>query len=751
MPDEPAILAEEPTSYGSGALTPDDVARLPAPGQAIPAAVTFSSSGTHVTFLHAPDGSLERNLERLDVVSGERRTLVGGQGGDTEATLTAEERLRRERAREMGVGVTRYLRAEQSDRILLPRSDGLWVLDGDQPPRAVPAGSGPFLDPQLSPDGRLAGFVRDGELHVVELASGEVRRVTSGADEAAGITHGLAEFVAQEEMGRPHGYWWSRDGRWLAWTEVDESPIPWFRIAHLASSDPGAAADERHRYPFAGEANASVRLAVSPVAGGPPLWLDLGADTPGRGASGRGARGGADQYLARVHWMPDGSLVTEVESRDQQRLDLWRHDPETGDRRHLLTEESDVWVNLHDLFRPLAGGGFVWGSERTGFRHLLLCDDRGRVIRPLTSGAWQVDALEGIDEAGGMAYFTGTAAGPLERHLYCVPLGGGSPRRITTEPGTHQVVVDRACERFVDTWSALDRPWTVQVRDLRSGARLHTLHDTIDPRIAALGLEPPRLFQIQVDRDVTLHGAVYAPASTAATSRRAPPGVVSVYGGPHAQRVTNSWTMTADLRAQLLRQEGFCVVVLDNRGSARRGLAFEGAIRHDLGRLEVADQAAGVAWAAGEGLLDPARVAIYGWSYGGYMAAMALARAPDVFAAGVAGAPVTSWDGYDTHYTERYMGTPADNPSGYRDSAVMTHVAAVRGPLLLIHGLIDENVHFRHTARLVQALINAGRHHELLMFPEERHVPRSEKDRASMEARILRFLRQTIVDARPVQ
>ena len=202
--------------------------------------------------------------------------------------------------------------------------------------------------------------------------------------------------------------------------------------------------------------------------------------------------------------------------------------------------------------------------------------------------------------------------------------------------------------------------------------------------------------------------------------------------------------MTVDMRAQYLRSLGFLVFKLDNRGSARRGLAFEGAIKHDMGNIEVQDQVDGVRWLVDQGIADPGRVGIYGWSYGGYMSAMALARAPETFVAAVAGAPVTSWDGYDTHYTERYMGTPQGNPEGYRQSSVLEHVEHMQGALMVVHGLIDENVHFRHAARLIDALIKARKDHELLLFPNERHMPRSEADRVYMEERIRDFFAEQL-------
>jgi dipeptidyl-peptidase-4 len=264
---------------------------------------------------------------------------------------------------------------------------------------------------------------------------------------------------------------------------------------------------------------------------------------------------------------------------------------------------------------------------------------------------------------------------------------------------------------------------------------VRTVFDEADPRVEALGLVPPELTTVTTRDGETLHAALYRPEGEGPF-----PTVVAVYGGPHAQLVTDAWARTVNLRAQHLRGLGHLVVSVDNRGSWGRGLAFEGAVKHDLGSLEVRDQVDALRALAARGLVDLDRVGIYGWSYGGYLSAMCLAREPDVFKAAVAGAPVTSWDGYDTCYTERYLGLPAENPDGYERSSVLAHVGGIRGALLLVHGLIDENVHFRHTARLLNALVRARIPADLALFPDERHVPRSEADRVFMEQRVVAFL-----------
>jgi dipeptidyl-peptidase-4 len=651
--------------------------------------------------------------------------------GATEENLSREEKLRRERLRRLDLGVTDYAWSSHG-LLLLPFPDGLYLQSPAESLRKlVSVGQDPLLDPTFSPDGKLVAYVQGGEIWVIPVEGGTPRQVTFGGE---GKTHGLAEYIAQEEMGRQRGYWWSPDSQSIAFVEVDERHIPIYRIVHQGMDVTGETAQEDHRYPFAGQENARIRLGVASVSGGEPVWMDLGEEQ--------------DIYLARVQWLPDGRLAAQVENRAQTELNLLAFDPAAGSPCLLLQETSDVWINLHDMFWPLkqgphAEGGFVWASEQTGFRHLYLYDAQGGLVRPLTEGEWTVENLVGIDETLGIVYFLATRESPLELNLYAVSLQGGHIRRITPDAGQHTVILDRGCKRFVDTCDSIDHPARITLRALDTGAELAVLHEPDDPRIAALGLRPPQMVNLQNRDGELLYGAIYRPPSAYGTGPF--PTIVSVYGGPHAQMVANSWRMTVAMRAQALARRGFLVFVLDNRGSARRGLAFEGAIKHRMGGPEVNDQVDGVRWLDLLGLADPKRVGIFGWSYGGYMSAMSLASAPETFRAAVAGAPVTTWDGYDTHYTERYMGTPLNNPEGYRQSSVMEHVNTLTGRLMLVHGLVDENVHFRHTARLINALIGARKTYDLLLFPDERHMPRKLADRVFMEEQIIAFFERELM------
>ncbi len=712
------------TLASAGSFPIEEVARHPLPGMAIPDQIRFRPDDASITFLWSPERTLERQLFGFDPKTNETRPLIVRDDGTTDENVSLAEALRRERLRQRETGITTYAWAKRSSRLLVPIKEQLCVQSiPDAPLRTIYSGEhGAAQCPRLSPDGSLVAFVADAELYVLSTEGGAARQITSGA-RGTGKTNGLAEYAAQEEMGRHDGFWWSPCGKKIAYAEVDETHIPVYRIVHQGKDTTGDGAQEDHRYPFAGKANARVRLFVVDVENGSSTPMDTDY--------------GEEVYLARVGWLSDGRLVAQLQDRRQSWLELVAFDLTTGKRSLLLKEETKVWVNLHDMFRPLEDGGFLWASERTGYRHIYRHDKQGNLVQQITHGDWMVDDIRGIDESRGLVYFTATAESPLESHLYVVSLSGGEPKRITTEPGMHIVVCDHACRRFVDVHHHLKRPPTVKLRSLETGEVLGTIFEEKDPRVADLALIPPEIVSLSSRDGEKLFGAVYKPDATFGPGPF--PTIVYVYGGPHVQLVTRGWSATVMMRAQYLRSQGFLVFILDNRGSARRGLVFEGAIKHRMGSIEVNDQVDGVQWLVEQGLADPKRVGICGWSYGGYMSLMCLSRAPETFHVAVSGAPVTHWDGYDTHYTERYMGLPEENAQGYEEGSVMHHVGNMRGKLMLVHGMIDENVHFRHTARLMNALIRERKPYELLAVPDERHMPRKPADKVYMEDLICKY------------
>jgi dipeptidyl-peptidase-4 len=704
---------------------------VPAPGMALPTAFAFTRDGATLTYLMGTPEDPTQRLFALDTTTGNANLLAEPPGGGTrEETLTLDEELRRQRERSLAVGFTACARAEQSDRMLLPLGRDLYVLDGPgQPLRKVLGGDSSVqpITPTLSPDGDWIAYVADREIFVLPAGGGTPRQLTSGARER-GRMHGLAEFIAQEELSRRDGFWWSRDSRWIAFAEVDESPIPLYVIPHQGSETTGPDAQEAHHYPFAGGPNALVRLAVIPIEGGTPVWMDLDF--------------GEELYLARVFWWRDGDLGAVVVNRPQNALSLVRFDRASGRRRLVLEERNDCWINLPlRCLEQLENGSFVWASERNGYRHLYLYAADGTLQRPLTSGTWMVDEIVGVDERRRCVYFTGNREDPREKYLYAVDLGGHPTRRLTGETGTHEVTLDATAGWFVDVHSAVDSPPSVTMRSLESNVPSVRISLPPDPRLDQFQLEPPELVTLHNRSGTSLYGALYRPPAGLGAGPF--PTIVHVYGGPGAQLVTNSWgRMTAALDIQYLRSLGYLVFRLDNRGSARRGSTFEQPLYRQFGRVEVEDQLDGVRWLTEQGLADASRIGIYGWSYGGYMTLMCLAKAPKVFKVGIAGAPVTDQGGYDTAYTERYLETPQSNPDGYRESSVLIHATTIRGKLLLVHGMLDENVHFRHTARLINEFIRTGQPYDLALFPDERHLPRRVSDRIYLQSRIIGYFRK---------
>ncbi|KAH8492166.1 hypothetical protein H0E87_021665 [Populus deltoides] len=734
----------------------EEIVQSPLPGYEAPTSIGFSADDSLLTYLFSPDHTLSRKVFAFDLKSGKQELFFGPpDGGLDESNISPEEKLRRERLRQRGLGVTCYEWVKTGSKkkaIMVPLPAGLYLqeLHSSKPELKLPSSAlSPVIDPHVSPDGTMLAYIRDSELHVLNLLYNESKQLTHGA-QGNTVTHGLAEYIAQEEMDRKNGYWWSLDSKFIAFTQVDSSEIPLFRIMHQGKSSVGSEAQEDHPYPFTGASNVKVRLGVVSVHGDSITWMDLlcgGTKEPDN----------EDEYLARVNWMHGNVLIAQVLNRTHSKLKLLKFDIKTGKKEVLYAEEQLPWINLHDCFTPLDkgitkySGGFIWASEKSGFRHLCVHDANGTCLGQITEGEWMVEQITGVNEAAGIIYFTATLDGPLESHLYYAklyPIENNplqAPVRLTNGKGKHSVVLDHHLQNFVDIHDSLDSPPRVSLCSLFDGREIMPLFEqsfTI-PRYKRLELEPPKIVQIQANDGTILYGALYDPDPT----RFGPPPyktMISVYGGPGVQYVCDSWIGTADMRAQYLRSQGILVWKLDNRGSARRGLKFEGALKGNPGRFDAEDQLTGAEWLIKQGLAKAGHIGLCGWSYGGYMSAVILARFPDVFCCAVSGAPVTSWDGYDTFYTEKYMGLPSDNPKGYEYGSVMHHVHKLKGRLLLVHGMIDENVHFRHTARLVNALVAAGKPYELLIFPDERHMPRRHNDRIYMEERIWEFLQRSL-------
>jgi dipeptidyl-peptidase-4 len=718
-----------------------------------PQSIQVAARGGPVVFLRSPPRSFVRDLYEQDVQSGRERLLASAERllGGGEERLPAEEKARRERQRNTARGIAAYDLSQDGARVLVPLAGRLFVVERRTGGvRELPAAGSFPLDARFSPDGTRVACVRDGELHVIEVDSGAERQVTSGATPT--LSHGLAEFVAQEEMERREGYWWSPDGETLAYEESDTSKV---EVLHIADPMHPERPADSWPYPRPGRDNAAVRLGLVPAGGGATVWVDWDRQKY--------------PYLAAVDWRQEGPLTLLVQNREQTDERLLAVDPPTGRTRTLLEERDPAWLNLHpSVPRWLPGGGLLWISERTGEPRLELREGAaggsgaggsgaagseagsaggaggsearggseagaggagGETSRWLTPEGFGLRSLAGVDAAGGAAYVM-ASADPTQEQLWRVPLrGGGEPAPLTREPGLHGAVFAR--DGGASVWSAAllsgERSWSVRRRDGSEAGRLRAVAErpAFLPRMELATLGP-----------LGFHAAIVRPRAFERTRKY--PVLVRVYAGPKVQTVhAEPWGYLLD---QWIADHGYVVLTLDGRGTPGRGRGWERVIKGSLIEVQLADQVAGLLAAGARYTeLDLERVGIFGWSFGGYFSAMAAMRRPDVYKAAVAGAPVCDWQDYDTHYTERYLGLPRDNPDGYSKSSVLTWCPSLEVPLLVVHGTADDNVYFTHSLKLTDALFRAGRAYEFLVLPGFTHMVPDAAVQSALQERILRF------------
>ncbi|WP_045728694.1 S9 family peptidase [Xanthomonas sp. GPE 39] len=671
--------------------------------------------GSRVTFLRGKDSNRNQlDLWEYDIASGQTRLLVDSKlvlpGTET---LSDEEKARRERQRIAAyTGIVEYQWAPDAHALLFPLGGELYLYDlsktGSAAVRKLTHGEGFATDPKISPKGGYVSFVRGRNLWVIDLASGQQSALTHDGSEIIG--NGVAEFVADEEMDRHTGYWWAPDDSAIAFARIDETDVPVQKRQEVYADHSDVV---EQRYPQAGQPNVKITLGViAPRAGAQPQWIDLGKNP--------------DIYLARVDWRDPQRLTFQRQSRDQKRLELIEATLANGKQRVLVTETSKTWVPLTNDLHFLKDGRFVWGSERSGYEHLYLASADGRSLHPLTQGEWVVDALLAVDENAGKVYFSATKESPTQANIYVVPLAGGAIERLSQPDGIHTASFATNASVYVDRWSNTTTP--PQIALFRAnGEKIATLlvNDLADPQHPYAKYRDARRpvefgSMTAADGKTLLHYRLIKPSGFDPSKRY--PVMVHVYGGPATQTVLDSWPVNSDdMFDQYLAQHGYLVFSLDNRGTPRRGRDFGGALYARQGTVEVDDQLRGIAWLKAQPWVDAARIGVYGWSNGGYMTLMLLAKHSEAYACGVAGAPVTDWALYDSHYTERYMNLPAANPDGYRDGRVAAHLDGLTSPLLLIHGMADDNVLFANSTSLMSELQKRGKLFELMTYPGAKH------------------------------
>ena len=667
----------------------------------LPSEVKFAPDGSYVAYLKPGTDDRERlDLWRMHLDSGEHELWIDASTMiEPDEVLSEAEKAERERKRLFATGITRYDFSPDGEHLLIPAGGrgylydiGREQLDCFTPPDARQT------DFTFSPKGHFISYVRAGDLFYYDRSN---RREVAVTTEGGGlISNGIADFIAQEEMHRFSGHWWSPDESRIAFTRTDESPIA---VSQRYEIDADAIRVIEQRYPYAGARNADVSLLVHHVASGGEDPIDY--------------RHAPDDYLARVDWFGE-RLVVQCQSRNQQCLFLDFYTPGAPERTTMLTERSDTWINLHDNFKTVDGDRFLWTSEKEGNAQLYLYSNgeysNGEPTR-LSNGTGRVEKVLHADT--NRVIFSGWVDDATEQQVFSIPLSGGEATRLTPQPGWHDVSTDPAGTRFIDRFTSLDEPGSVNLIDPEAGTSEPLLQGDVGHPYSEFMSHHvrPELGTLTAEDGQSLHYRLTRPGRISGQH----PLVVYVYGGPGVNRVRNEW---APLLLQLFADRGFGVLELDNRGSSGRGPAFEAPIYQHLGDAEVRDQLVGVRFAQSLDWVDPDQVGVFGHSYGGFMTLMCLAKAPDVFKAGVSVAPVSAWELYDTHYTERYLGTPEDNPQAYARSAVFPYLDNLKGKLLIMHGMADDNVLFTHTTRLIKALQARCFPFEMMAYPGSKHA-----------------------------
>jgi dipeptidyl-peptidase-4 len=574
----------------------------------------------------------------------------------------------------------------------------------------------------FSPDGRMVSFVRENNLYVEDLGMQRRERALT-RDGSAKILNGRLDWVYQEELygrGNFGAYWWSPDSTSIAFLRIDESPVPEFTVVDHIPYNQNL---EVTAYPKAGDPNPIVKLGVVNAAGGDIRWIDTFKYQP------------EDFLISRVTWTPDGkNVVYQAQNREQTFLDVNFADPKDGKSSNIIHEASQAWVAINEQPIWLKDGSFIWASERNGWEHLYHYSAGGKLLKQITDGKWEVRSIEGVDEDNGYIYFTATEHSHIAANGYRIKLDGSGLTRLTQTEGSHRVDLSPANNYFIDVWSDVNTPSQVRLYDA-SGKLVRVIAENKVDALKQYKLGATELMQVKTRDGFAMEAMMIKPPDFDA--RKKYPVMSFTYSGPHAPQVRNGWGSQTYMFHQLLAQKGYIIWVCDNRTASGKGMDATWPVYKNFGELELRDLEDGVTWLKSQPYVDGSRIGIWGWSYGGFMTSYALTHSQS-FKMGIAGGTVADWRDYDSIYTERYMGTPQNNPEGYKKSSPVNAAKNLHGKLLLIHGAIDDNVHMQNTIQFVYELQKAGKQFQLMLYPKSRH--------GVTDPLLLKHMRQMMLD-----
>lgn len=665
-----------------------------------PGSVMWLPDGEHLIYtLESDDGE---DLWRESVASGERTIVTSW------SSMLDELRAQRPDWHQPVVSDPNASSRKRWASTLSPDGNLLvGCVAGDLFSLHIPSATARFLTddaedeifPTFSPDGQKVAFVREGDLFWLDVNNGSPHQLTDRG-EVQTVLHGVADWVYEEEFDVNRAFWWSPDSSRIAFLQFDVSPVPLVPILNSSGLYPTV---EQQRYPKAGAPNPLVQVGVIELENDTTRWILAGEQ---------------DWYLPRAGWTPAGEVWVQRLNRDQNELQLVVVAPATGALRMLVLETDAAWINIADHLTFLADGRFLWTSEKDGWRHLYLHRSDGRLIRKLSSGDFQIDEVYGLDAAQSQVWVRSSRSDRRQRHIEVIDLQTAEIRRLDRDSGgVHDGLLSPLGTHLVDTWSSLDTPPRADLLAIAEGP-VRELWRT-DEQLADWNLLPFEPGTVSSADGTELDSLLLRPRDFDAGQRY--PAVLYMYGGPHSQLTRDEWGGSIHHTWRCFAEQGMAVFVVDNRGTDGRGRGFERAVHRQLGQLEVADQLAAAKWLKAQPWVDGDRIAAYGGSYGGYLVLMCVLTAPEEFRAGIAYAPVADWRFYDSIYTERYMDLPADNTEGYRLAAPLELAENLETPVLLVHGIMDNNVHVQNTLQLIDKFAAAEKPFELMLYPQTRH------------------------------
>lgn len=651
-----------------------------------------------------PDGKAFTYFER-DSETGKRTIIQYDLESNKRTVLIASDKMEalEDQRREKRFTVTNYLWSPMGEEIILPSGNDIFLYHiKTETLKRLTQDEARERDPRFSSDGRKIAYLKNHNLYVLDIASGQEIHITDQGTED--LLVGRFDWVYEEEFFIRTGFFWSPDSRHIAYFELDQSRETEFPIVDFVPIHNIATT---MRYPKAGDLNGIVRIGIVSAEGGEKIWMDIGEEK--------------DIYIPRIKWLKHGQrLAIQRLNRDQNRLDLFIADAATGKSKKILCEEdTEGWIDINDDLTFLEDGRhFIWSSERSNWKHLYLYDLEGRLVRQITSGEWDVVRLVRVDENQKTVYFIGTEKSSIERHLYRIGLDGKGLQRLTVEEGTHSINMSPDCQYYIDVFSSATTPPRTTLYRSR-GQKVRIVESGEIEALKEYELAVPEFFTIQTDHGLELNALLLKPVDFDPGKKY--PVLVCTYGGPGSQKVRNKWQRRMEqLWHQMMLQKGCLVFIVDNRGTGFKGNAFKNLVYRNLGKV-VIDQINGAKYLRSLPFVDKDRIGIWGWSFGGYTTCMCMLKGSDYFKVGVAVAPVTDWRNYDTIWTERCMDQPCDNEKGYGQSNPINFVDNYKRGLFLIHGSTDDNVHLSNTMQLAYALQNARKPFDMMIYPRRLH------------------------------